>query len=172
MLRAMLVRVLGSAAGGGAPQWNCGWNRRRSCRKLATASKGCKTPMRRSWPISMFSSATFFLTPRTSRRRGRSTTGRTSICVICRNERGPVDFVVQEFTMERLRSASISIRILKSILVFALFLTIFFAPLAAAQRHSGSTATGCVVADLPRERYQTPRPAALVAATAEHRRHG
>jgi hypothetical protein len=85
---------------------------------------------------------------------------------------GPLDFVVQEFTMERLRSASISIRILKPILVFAMFLTIFVAPLAAAQQHSGSIVTGCVVADLPRERYQTPRPAALVRATAEHRRDG
>src|SRR5580700_5972820 len=88
------------------------------------------------------------------------------------SKRGPFDFVVQEFTMERLRSASISIRIVKPILVFALFLPTFFVPPAAAQQHTGSSVTGCLVADLPRERYQRPRPAALVAPTAEGRGAG
>jgi uncharacterized protein len=88
------------------------------------------------------------------------------------SKRGPLDFVVQEFTMERLRSASIRIRILEPILVFAIFLPTFFAPPVAAQQHTGSSVTGCLVADLPTERYQTPPPAALVAPTAEGRGDG
>jgi hypothetical protein len=81
--------------------------------------------------------------------------------------------MVQEFTMKRLSSASISIRILEPILMFGIFLTTFPAPLAAAQQHSGSTAAGCVAADLPRERYPQVGPStAVVAATTERRRDG